>query len=188
MRTLVGLGAVAVLSMTVVAAAARPKRATRTAQPARPASTTLLPPVSLAEAKMTAEMLDDATQLLIHSIHDWYPNKTGQPVAAATMVREVQDKLNRRAWPGARFIGVNAVLMNPDHRPRDPFERNAQDALRRGSAEFSAIEKGEYRVAKVVRLGGGCFSCHWSDDTSGSRAALTFRFPLLSSKASANQP
>lgn len=140
-----------------------------------------VPPLSEDEARRTAAMLDDAYQLWLQSIHDWYPTKAGQPVVAATVVRKLQEKMTAKGWPATRFVAVNGIVMNPNHLAKDAFEKEAVTALRSGKDRYEKVERGRLRVATVIPLGGGCFSCHWSDAKIGSRAALTFSIPVRGS-------
>lgn len=157
--------------------AAKPSVAARQARP--PAS----PPMSPEEARRTVAMLDDAYQITLHAVHDWYPTRTGQPVVAATVVRKLQERMAELGWPRSHFLAVNALVMNPDHRPRDSFEKDAITALRSGDERYEKVVGSNLRVATALPLGGGCFSCHWSDAKIGSRAAISFEIPLQAREA-----
>jgi hypothetical protein len=86
--------------------------------------------------------------------------------------------MTEKGWPKSRFLAVNALVMNPEHRPEDAFERDAVTALRSGADRFEKVEAGRLRVASSLSLGGSCFRCHWSDAKIGSRAAICFDIPL----------
>lgn len=135
------------------------------------------------EALRNVAMLDDAYQLIVHEIHDWYPTRTGQPVVAATTVRELQEIMVRKGWPTSRFLAVSGPVMNPDHRPRDAFERKAAAALRAGRSRYEEVTASQLRVATVVPLEGGCFTCHWTTSKRGSLAAISWSLPLLRGRA-----
>lgn len=155
---------------------AAPRKAV--APPARPALTE-------EEARLDAQMLEDAYRITLQTVHERYPTGTGQPVVAAAVIRQLQAKMTEKGWPKSRFLAVNALVMNPEHRPEDAFERDAVTALRRGDYRYEKIEGGRLRVASSLSLGGSCFRCHWSDAKIGSRAAICFDIPLARAGASA---
>ena len=155
------------------AAAPKPARVVKAASPApKPEAMTL------EQARTTVRMMDDAYQLLLHRIHDWYPNRGGRAVVAATVIRQVQEKVSRKGPARSRFLAVSGMLMNPDHRPNDAFERQAVTALKGGDEWYESVEKGQLRVATLVPLGGGCSSCHWSNAGHQSKAAISWVVPL----------
>src|SRR5204863_8089070 len=119
------------LAAGAAAAAPRPARkapAPAAAPKAAPAAQTPEPgiaPMTREQARTTIRMLDDVYQITLQEVHQKFPPGTGQPVAAATVVRLVQAKMGERGWPQSRFLGVSGILMNPDHRPKDAFEHAA---------------------------------------------------------------
>ncbi|HTE18064.1 MAG TPA: DUF3365 domain-containing protein [Armatimonadota bacterium] len=184
-RTTAAALALALAATTSVAAArpsrpsARPRVSPSATKPA-PAATTApkMQPMPLDQARMTAAMLDDVYQITLTQIHRTYPTRSGQTVVAANVMRRLQGLLGEKGWPSSRFLGVNALLMNPDHRARDAFERRVVAEMKRGANRVEAVEKGQLRVATSVPLNGGCFSCHWSTDSRDTKAAITFSIPL----------
>jgi hypothetical protein len=148
------------------------------AAPRKPAPTAARPALTEAEARLDAAMLEDAYRITLQTVHERYPTGTGQPVVAAAVVRQLQARMTARGWPKSRFLAVNALVMNPEHRPEDAFERDAVTALRSGADRFEKVEGGRLRVASSLSLGGSCFRCHWSDARIGSRAAICFDIPL----------
>lgn len=168
-----------------VTAAGRGRAAVRKPQ-GRPAAA--VPAVRAAPteevARLQAAMLSDLYQELLRETHKLYPTRPGRPVAA-TVVRQVQERMRRAGHPESRFLAVNAVLMNPDHRARDSFEREAARRLASGEESVELVEQGEgrgaaryYRAAMVVPLGSGCGSCHWSQGGLGARAAIAWNVKL----------
>lgn len=180
------------LALASAVAAAPALRATRAARkpttpkqpPAKPvagspegASAREVEPMTLDEARMTVEMLDDAYQTVLQEVHHTYPTKPGRPVAA-TVVRDLQKTMTDKGWPKSHFLAVNAIIMNPDHKARDEFEVRAVKAIGRGDQRYESVENGQLRVATAVSLGGDCFSCHWTPPGRSSRAAISFAIPL----------
>jgi hypothetical protein len=175
-RTLTGC-LVAALAAGAAAVAA-PGKGGAAARKAAPAPAPSGPAMTVAEARQTVRMLDDAYQTTLHEIHRWYPTRTGRAVVAATVVKDLQKKMGEQGWPRSRFLAVSGILMNPDHRPLDTFERQAVSAIKGGKQYFEAVEDGRFRAATLVPLNGGCFSCHWSEAGQASRAAISWNIPL----------
>ncbi len=130
-----------------------------------------------AEARQAVAMLDDAYQIILHETHRAYPTLPGRPVAA-TVVRDVQKVMADRGWPQSRFLAVNALLMNPDHRAKDEFERQAIAALKTVERPMEQVQAGTLRAVTPLALGGNCSSCHWVSSGSAARAAITWSVPL----------
>ena len=179
---LVALAAGATFVTTTVLAAPKPfgraagkqgARATQAVAPdaAQPGE------MSVAEAQMTVEMLDDAYQIILRETHRTYHDKPGRPVAA-TMVRKLQKQMTDKGVASSRFLGVNGLLMNADHGARDKFEREAVRVLKTGKARVETVEKGRLRAATAVPLGFGCTSCHWAPAGQTARAAISWDIPV----------
>lgn len=165
-----------VLCLSAALAAAPRKPAKKPATPAKAVSGTAA--MTAEEARRSVAMLDDAYQEILHAVHNWYPTKTGQPKVAASTVIELQKIMTEKGWPQSRFLAVNAVVMNPNHVPKDTFEKDAVAALKQGKDRHEAVLDGRLRVVTVLPTGGGCFSCHWTDSKVGSRTAITWSIPL----------
>lgn len=167
--------AVLLVSGLACAAVAAPRSAARKApKPAKTANAVAERVYTPEEAKRAVAILDDAYNLILHEVHETYPTKPGRPVAAS-LVKDLQKSMTAKGWPGSRFLAVNAVIMNPDHRARDEWERRAVSDMKSGKPVLAEEKKGEYRAATMVSLRGGCTSCHWSQDSMGARAAITWK-------------
>lgn len=168
---------------------AAPKKAAATRKPrpkprsaAAPKSSVAPKPATRAmapdEARMAVEMLGDAYDLLLTETHEVYHTRPSVPVAA-TVIRKLQSRMTKLGWPRSRFLAVNAIVMHPDHVPRDEFERETVEALRLKNQRIERVVDGQLRVATVVSLGGSCSSCHWTASGQSSKAATTWTVPLL---------
>jgi hypothetical protein len=166
----------AVAALAVAAAAvAAPRQAPRKSIKAKaPATATPTRTYTPEEARRAVALLDDAYNVILHEVHDTYPTKPGRPVAAS-LVKDLQKSMTASGWPGSHFLAVNAVIMNPDHRARDEWERKAVSDIKSGKLSLEEETPGEYRAATMVSLRGGCTSCHWSQDSMGARAAIAWK-------------
>ena len=177
----IGFGALSLVILCMAPATPAPrKRAAVSRKPAAkpPAvATPRMAKMTADEARMTIELLDDAYQLLLDEVHHTYPTQPGRPVAASIM-RDLQKRMGELGWPKSRFLAVNAIVMNPDHRAQDAFEEKVVLALRRGDQRVEQLEPGRLRVATPISLGGSCFSCHWTASGQASRAAIVWNVPV----------
>jgi hypothetical protein len=171
---LTAFGAVVASAAPRPAAPARKARRAATVAAAPRARTRAMTPP---EARTAVAMLDDAYHLILEETHAAYHTQPTRPVAAS-VVRKLQARMAELGWPRARFLAVNAVVMHPDHLPRDDFERRAVQTLRGNDERVEQVVDGQLRVATVVSTGGSCFSCHWTSPGKASKAAITFAVPL----------
>lgn len=135
--------------------------------------------VSLDEARRSVELLNDVYQVTLQEIHRRFPVDSGQPVVAALVIRDIQKRVSSRSGLQSRFLAVDLRAMNPDHAPKDAFEREAAEKLGAGARRWEAVEGGKLRVATVVPLGGTCFPCHSTSMGGIGRAAISWTVPLL---------
>jgi uncharacterized protein DUF3365 len=133
--------------------------------------------MTLEEAETTARMLDDAYQLILEELHETYPTQPNRPVAAS-VVRQIQERMAEKGWPRSHFLAVNALIMNPAHKARDPFEQGAVRALRGAEERVETVEDGKLRVVTLVPMRGDCGSCHWTSNGQPNRAGLSVTIPF----------
>jgi len=136
--------------------------------------------MSLEEARRTIALLDRTYQSALRQIHRRFPVGNGQPVVAAVAVRDVQREVSSSTGLSSHFLAVGTKAMNPDHEPKDAFERQAVDELKRGARWVEAQDDGRLRVATVVPLGGGCFPCHSTPGGGTVQAAISWSVPVQS--------
>jgi hypothetical protein len=165
---------VAAVLASACGAAAAPKR---TAKP-NPAASAPGATLTLEEARQRVAMLDDLYQGALEEVHRWYPVRSGQPIVAATVIKQLQEKMTARGWAKSRFLAVSGVVMHPDHTAKDEFEKRAINELRSGSDRVEAVEGSVLRVATAVPLTGGCVSCHWTPAGTNARAAISWAIPV----------
>jgi hypothetical protein len=170
-------------SMVAAAPGAKPRRAAAkkpasAKAPTKAAGVTRA--MTLDEARTAVTMLDDAYNELLLSIHHYYPDPKLE--AAATTVKRIKNVMNKKGWPNAEFLSVNAMVMNPDHIPREAFDVAATRKVRSGERRVEQLAKGKLRVVTEVPLEGGCFSCHWTPGRNSGKAAISWTVPLRQAK------
>lgn len=135
--------------------------------------------MSLKEARRTIALLDRAYQSTLRQVHRRFPVGAGQPVVAAVAVRDIQREVSSSASLSSRFLAVGTKAMNPEHEPKDAFEREAAGELKRGARWVESLEDGRLRVATPVPLGGGCYPCHSTPGGGLTQAAISWSVPIL---------
>lgn len=134
--------------------------------------------MTVKEARRTIALLDRSYQSTLRQIHRRFPVGNGQPVVAAVAVRDIQREVSGSSALTSRFLAVGTKAMNPDHEPKDGFEREAAGELKRGARWVESLEDGRLRVAMVVPLGGGCYPCHSTPGGGTTQAAISWSVPV----------
>lgn len=134
--------------------------------------------MSVKEARRTIALVDRAYQSTLRQIHRRFPVGNGQPVVAAVAVRDIQREVSGSSALTSRFLAVGTKAMNPDHEPKDAFEREAAGELKRGARWVESLEDGRLRVATVVPLGAGCYPCHSTPGGGTTQAAISWSVPV----------
>src|SRR5204863_8897453 len=105
----------------------------------------------LAQARQTVAMLNDLYVNSVVLTHGTYV-KDKSVTAAATVARQVFTAMKQKGWPETHWLSTTGRPFNPANNPRDPFERDAVAALKKGEARFERIEDGKLRVATLVPI------------------------------------
>jgi len=136
--------------------------------------------LSVKEARQQAELLHVAMHATLHVVHhEYYREDEGLPIPAAIM-GDVFDGLKKDRNVTLRWLAVEGVAMNTDHKPQTPFEHAAVKALTSGEASHEAVEQGIYRRAGAITLTGQCLKCHVPDrkNTRDRTAGLVIAIPI----------
>ena len=147
-----------------------------TEQTARPK----LHPPSQAAARMQAQLLHATLHQMLHAVHDsYYREDEGLPIPAAVLSRTFP-ALSAEHSVKLRWLAVDGIAMNTDHRPQDAFERAAVAALKGGQGSFEQLEGQRFRRAGAIRLAAHCLKCHVPDrrSTADHTAGLIIEMQL----------
>lgn len=139
-----------------------------------------VPGLTVKEARQQAELLHVAMHATLHVVHhEYYREDEGLPIPAAIM-GDVFDGLKKDRNVTLRWLAVEGVAMNTDHKPQTPFEHAAVKALTSGEAAHESIEAGVYRRAGAITLTGQCLKCHVPDrkNTKDRTAGLIISIPI----------
>jgi len=116
-------------------------------------------PLTLEEARRTVSMLNDLYVTTVVAVHKTYV-KDRSSVPAASAANVVFAAMEKKGWPKTEWIALFTPL-NPDHRPRDAFEKAAAKALRKGTPRYEKVVGKQLRVATLIPLvDKKCQMCH----------------------------
>lgn len=134
--------------------------------------------MSLAEARRTVSMLNDLYVNAVLAIHGTYVKDRGS-VPAATAAKAVFKAMTEKGWPTTRWLSTTGRPLNPDHNPKDAFERDAIQALKKNQARFERVQGDQLRVATLVPLvDKSCQSCHSKDKVGDPIGGLSYTVAL----------
>lgn len=145
------------------------------AEEARPAAPVRM---SLSQARQTVAMLNDLYVNAVVLTHSTYVKDPGT-TPAATVARQVFAVMKQKGWPETRWLSTTGHPFNPEHNPRDSFEKDAAAALGRGEARYERIEGGKLRVATLVPLvDKSCQMCHTKEKVGAPIGGLSYTVQL----------
>lgn len=137
---------------------------------------------TLAQARQTVNMLNDLYVTSVVETHGTYVKDAGT-VPAATVARHVFVAMEKKGWPKTRWLSTTGRPFNPEHNPKDAFEKDAVQALKGGKARFERVEGGNLRVATLVPLvDKSCQMCHTKDKVGDPIGGLAYTVPLVGGK------
>lgn len=135
---------------------------------------------TVAEARRQAALLHDAMHAALQVVHHrFYREDEGLPLPAAAF-QEIFVDIEKEQNVKLRWLAVDGVAMNADHKPRDAFEREAFQALKAGQPAFEQSSVGMYRRAGAIALTNHCLKCHVPDrkSTETRTAGLIIALPV----------
>jgi hypothetical protein len=145
------------------------------------AKPTIAPP-TVDEARRQASILHDAMHASLQVVHHrFYREDEGLPLPAATFL-EIFAEIEQEQNIKLRWLAVDGVAMNADHKPRDSFEHDAVQALKSGKRSHEQTDHGIYRRAGAITLTNHCLKCHVPDrkSTDSRTAGLIIAIPIQS--------
>lgn len=118
------------------------------------------------EARRQAEILHSTLHSALRVIHDrYYREDEGLPIPAA-ILGEVFSDVEAEQKVKLRWLAVEGLAMNSDHKPADEFERQAAEKLKSGERSHENTADGVYRRAAPITLSSHCLKCHMPDRKS----------------------
>lgn len=138
------------------------------------------PTPTLQQARRQAEILHTSLHATLQVVHDrYYREDEGLPIPASIMAdvfRELEDQQNIKL----RWLAVEGLAMNTDHRPQTSFEDEASESLKSGKQFHEQTENGIYQRVAPITLSGHCLKCHVPDrkNTRNRVAGLIIAIPF----------
>jgi len=138
------------------------------------------PKPTLKEARRQAKILHTSIHATLRVVHDrYYREDEGLPIPALILgdvFKELEDTENIKL----RWLTVEGLAMNTDHRPQDDFEIEAVKSLKAGERFHEQSENGLYRRAAPITLSSHCLKCHMPDrkSTRDRIAGLIIAIPV----------
>lgn len=132
------------------------------------------------QARRQAEILHSTLHSSLRVIHDrYYREDEGLPIPAAILAEVFKD-VETEQQIKLRWLAVEGLAMNSDHKPADEFERQAAEKLKAGEPSIEVAENGLYRRAASITLSGHCLKCHMPDrkSTRDRVAGLIIAIPV----------
>ena len=136
---------------------------------------------NVSEARRQAEILHSTLHSSLRVIHDrYYKEDEGLPIPAA-ILGEVFKDVEAEHKIKLRWLAVEGLAMNSDHKPADEFERKAAEKLKVGERSHEITADGVYRRAAPITLSGHCLKCHMPDrkSTRDRIAGLIISIPVV---------
>jgi hypothetical protein len=135
---------------------------------------------NVSQARRQAEILHSTLHSSLRVIHDrYYREDEALPIPAA-ILGEVFNDVEAEQHVKLRWLAVEGLAMNSDHKPADEFERQAAEQLKAGKRSHEIAADGLYRRAAPITLSGHCLKCHMPDrrSTRDRVAGLIIAIPV----------
>lgn len=145
-----------------------------------PDGATVAPATTVSEARRQAEILHSSLHSSLRVIHDrYYKEDEGLPIPAA-ILGEVFRDVEAEQKVRLRWLAVEGLAMNSDHKPADEFERKAAEKLKAGERSHEITTDSIYRRAAPITLSSHCLKCHMPDrkSTRDRVAGLIISIPV----------
>lgn len=131
-----------------------------------PEESAVAPAATVREARRQAEILHSTLHSSLRVIHDrYYKEDEGLPIPAA-ILGEIFRDVEAEQKVKLRWLAVEGLAMNSDHKPADEFEREAAEKLKAGERFHEITTNNVYRRAAPITLSSHCLKCHMPDRKS----------------------
>ncbi|MCA9138593.1 MAG: DUF3365 domain-containing protein [Planctomycetales bacterium] len=144
------------------------------------------PARSVDEARGRARLLHETIRGTLQVMHrDFFDEDDARAIPSSSM-EDVFKELSRGYDVDVKWLVVNTDIVNVDHQPADPFERDAAKALAKGKPSYETTESSDgkpgyrFRYAGPIHLRSQCLKCHVKRRTSNDDrvAGLVISMPL----------
>ena len=139
------------------------------------------PPSTVAEARSRARLLHEVAHGALQVVHrDFFDEENVHAIPSASL-EDVFKEMSRSYRVEIAWLNVNTDIVNIDHQPESPFEKEAAKGLAAGKPYVEATDANRYRFAGPIRLASQCLKCHLKHRTSTAdrTAGLVISMPYF---------
>ena len=124
------------------------------------ATTAAAPPVSVDEARGRARLLHEVVRGSLQVMHRDFFDPDDRDRIPSSSLEDMFEAVEATHQVKLKWLGVNAKVMDVDHKAKDEFEKQAVAALSSGKREHESVEDGSFRFVGAIRLHNSCLKCH----------------------------
>lgn len=138
----------------------------------------------VARTRQQIRMLDDLYKTAIVLITEHYVEEPSS-LSAASASQAIFEAMRKKGWHDTRLLGFTDVLFNQNNKPKDDFEKAAQEKLLAGAATHEEVVskngKQYLRMATSVPVVmEKCVMCHANfKDKEGAIGSLSYTMELI---------
>lgn len=146
------------------------------------AESTVIEPVSPLEARGRARLLHEVVRGALQVMHRDFFDPDDRDRIPSSSLEDIFEGVADSFGVELRWLGVNAKVMDVDHKAKDEFEKRAVAALAKGKREFESIEENTFRFVGAIRLHNACLKCHvpFRNSLETRIAGLAISIPIRS--------
>ncbi|QDV62552.1 c-type heme family protein [Crateriforma conspicua] len=137
---------------------------------------------SIVEARSRAKMLHELVCGTLQIMHrDFFDEDNAHAIPSASL-EDVFHEMGDSYDVKMKWLIINTDVVNVDHEPETPFEKDAVKLLAAGKPFAEHTTSNRYHFAGPIRLGSQCLKCHVKRRTSNEdrTAGLVITMPLRS--------
>jgi hypothetical protein len=146
--------------------------------------------VSPEEARGRARLLHEVIRGALQIMHRDFFDPDERDRIPSSSLEDMFETVEMEHGVKLKWLGVNAKLMDSDHRAEGEFEKKAVAALSAGALEFDSLDGRAYRFVGAIRLHNACLKCHvpFRDSLETRLAGLSISIPVLVEKPQLESP
>tara|TARA_R110002072_G_scaffold284006_1_gene447818 strand:- start:35213 stop:35788 length:576 start_codon:yes stop_codon:yes gene_type:complete len=152
--------------------------------------TRIAPASSVLEARARARMLHELVRGTLQVMHrDFFDEDNAHAIPSASL-EDVFHEMGESYNVKMKWLTVNTDVVNVDHDPETPFEKDAVKLLAAGKPFAEKNTADRYQFVGPIRLGSQCLKCHVKRRTSNEdrTAGLVITMPLIDKSTASSSP
>jgi hypothetical protein len=136
--------------------------------------------VTVKEARGRVRLLHEVIRGALQVMHRDFFDEDDAGRIPSSSLEEMFEAVEEEHGVKLKWLGVNAKIMNSDHKAVDEFEKKAVKAIAGGAQEFDSVEGKSLRFVGAIRLHNSCLKCHvpFRDSLETRFAGLSISIPV----------